>query len=47
MSAANLRISMEYDWTGVRTQRIWRLKLAAFSAATTAVAVFPIWAYLS
>jgi hypothetical protein len=38
---------MQYDWTGVRTQRIWRLKLAAMSAATTAMAVFPLWVYFT
>lgn len=38
---------MRYDWTGVRTMRIKRLKIAAFCVSLTALATVPAWTFLS
>ena len=38
---------MRYDWTGVRTMRIRRLKIAVLCVSATALATIPAWTFLS
>jgi hypothetical protein len=37
---------MQYDWSGLHTQRVWRLKLAALTVVPTILTVILVWTYL-